>query len=289
MDIDYIQLTNYLFINKSNLIIMKTKLFTLSFVLIAFTSTLFSQTTRPVMSLTVNHLYVIQSAVDPNLVLTMEPGQAQLKMLPYVADNQWQQWEVYSKTYGTNIRNKYSGYCINDQGNLVPSEPIDGQYLTWQAWDLELSDDAQTVRFCHYLERWTWTGTYYTWAKGSFYTINPTTSKIDILKYDRCLVDGVRDYTGYNASNGLYFSFKVVDVNTLTTVISTQSDDKIRINVQNGLIVLNNISNQNIGIFNLDGKLIKKIKSSDSTVSIPTEKGVYIVKIDNKMHKVIVK
>ena len=86
----------------------------------------------------------------------------------------------------------------------------------------------------------------------------------------------------------MYFSFKVVDVNTLTTVIPTQPTDEVRINVQNGLIVLNNISSQNLVVYNINGKLIKKIKTLDSTISIPIEKGAYIVKIDNEMHKVIV-
>lgn len=275
---------------------MKKKIFTSSLALIAISFTLFSQTTRERLFLTKGHYYVFKSFYEPTKVMAIYDGDITAKMETYVPGKANQIWKIYdanrsSEKY-TNIVNAGTNLIFNDKGMIVQNgDTLNNNtgWLGWDAWDLERSDDKTSIRFCHFLERWEWSATYEPQYKGVFLTLNPgENDNVTPFLYPRALVSGVRDYTAYNAAEGLYFDFVPLEVSYTPSAVPNLLADNIDVSVRSGSIILSKVSGMNITIFSMDGRSIKQIKSANSVESIPVQKGVYIIKVNNGTQKVVV-
>jgi len=275
---------------------MKKKIFTSCLALIAISFALFSQTTRERLFLTKGHYYVFKSFYEPTKVMAIYDGDITAKMETYVPGNANQIWKIYdanrtSEKY-TNIVNAGTNLIFNDHGLIVQNGDTANNntgWLAWDGWDLEQSDDKSAVRFCHFLERWGWAATYEPQYKGIFLTLNPgENDKVTPFLYPRALVSGVRDYTAYNANEGLYFDFVPMEVSYTPSAVPNLLDSNIDISVRSGSIILNQVSGMNINVFSVDGRSIKQIKTANSVESIPVQKGVYVVKVNNGTQKVVV-
>jgi hypothetical protein len=246
-------------------------------------------TNRDRLFLEVGHNYVFKSVYDSTLVMSNENiNDVVFKMVPYIAGNQNQIWEVYNIQNGTekytNIRNKATGKTIDNNGNIVDAASLGAGAIPWQAWDFELSDDKKSVRLCHFLERWKWDVTFQTSFKGAFLTLNSSENNVTPFFYNRCNVNGVRDYSAYNYAEGHHFDFKPREIYNQNQV----SSNLHTIYTGFGSIVFENTTGQNIDIYSVDGRLIKQFTSTSSYQSASIKKGVYIVKFNNEIHKVIV-
>lgn len=275
---------------------MKRKIFTSCLALIAISFTLFSQTTRERLFLTQGHYYVFKSFYEPTKVMTLTDGAITATMENYVPGNINQIWKVYRLIPGTerytNLVNVGTNLTFSDKGTLIQNgDTINNNFgwTTWCSWDLERSDDKTSVRFCHFLERWGWAATYEPQYKGLFLTLNPgEDNKVTPFLYPRALVSGVRNYTAYNAAEGLYFDFVPLEVSYTPSAVPNLLADNIDVSVRLGSIILNKVSGMKITIFSMDGRSIKQIKTANATETIPVQKGVYIIKVNNGTQKIVV-
>ncbi|MBQ8760195.1 MAG: choice-of-anchor J domain-containing protein [Bacteroidales bacterium] len=146
---------------------------------------------------------------------------------------------------------------------------------------------------------------------------------IDDISYTRSdsstdlVVEGYNVYCNGNKINesivaGTDFSYEVEDADSYSynvTVIynegeslfsntATVGDDgiidmntsDIKIYGQDKYIKIENVAGRNVNVYALDGRLVYKMKSVDSSVSIPARSGVYIVEVDRSVvRKVVVR
>jgi hypothetical protein len=275
---------------------MKTKIFTALFALVAMSISVFSQTTRDRLFLQKGHYYIFKSVYQPQKVMTVHDGGTQAVMEQYVEGNPNQIWKVYdadrTEERYTNFVNVATNLAFDDHGRLVQNMDTikDGTgWEAWFGWDFELSDDRSAIRICHFLERWTWTATYQPEYKGVFLTLNPGEDDyVTPFLYARCVTPGIRDYSAYNAAEGQYFDFVIQEVNYYSTGVHNVWPDNVSIIVNSHSIVMKNVTGMKVNIYTVDGRLIKEIKTANNSETIPVSQGIYLVKVNNGVKKIIV-
>ncbi len=111
----------------------------------------------------------------------------------------------------TNIYNLGTNMTLNEHGTAVDAQvtapgscAVDG----WRGWYFMIDNNAN-ARMIHFVETWDYAATYTVAIKGCIMTPSDDKKTLEAVKYDRCKVDGVRDYTDYNALEGLYYDFKI--------------------------------------------------------------------------------
>ena len=168
-------------------------------------------------------------------------------------------------------------------GNTNPSTSNNA----WQGWDLQL-DATGGVRFCHFLERWGWPATF--GIDGAFLRVSDDKTTVVSVLYSKSLDGGAtRDYTAYNAKAGMYYDFMIkTPSDYVSTVVKTENAKNSSALGGQQTIILNNVSNTNINIYSVDGRLIKNVKPNAETMLVRISKGIYFVNIDNRTSKVVV-
>ena len=189
----------------------------------------------------------------------------------------------------TNLYNVGTGYTWSDKGTAVPAaKGQDGEWIreTWQAWDLELDEDGY-IRIVHFLERWGWAATYEPQYLGVIMMLSG--DELAPLLYSRVSSPGVRDHSEYESYADQFFDFKVKEIGVLTG-IKDANVDKIVATGGVGTIDLNNLNEgSSIIVCSIDGKQVKSLKATAGDCHFNMAEGLYIVNVDGKSFKVIVR
>lgn len=89
--------------------------------------------------------------------------------------------------------------------------------------------------------------------------------------------------SAYQAANQWKDFFFIGDLEA-ASVGSTLADNGVNVYTENGNIVVNGADNANIEVYNMNGQCV--YNGTETTIPVAT-KGMYIVKVNNTTHKVI--
>ena len=105
----------------------------------------------------------------------------------------------------------------------------------------------------------------------------------------------ITDVTGELDEDGLwtakaFFPFQVKVTWTKEAGLSDIDTDKIRCYTLNSSIRIDGLSTgENVSIYHVNGALVNRVKANESTLTIPVQAGIYVVRIDDTARKVVVK
>lgn len=163
--------------------------------------------------------YVICLKDDETKVVTHHNGGSQFVIETYNGSNdqKFMKGNYFGYSGGdthleyTNIYNLGTQMTINEKGSIVNADvsaPGSCAADGWRGWYFIIDSNANT-RIVHFLETWDYTATYTTAIKGCI--LRPSDDKRTIVPvfYNRCKVDGVRDYANYEALEGQYYDFRI--------------------------------------------------------------------------------
>ena len=268
------------------------KIITSVIALLALTGAMFAQTGERLI-LEKGKTYTFCVRGEENLVLAHYGEEPAFIVEPYEEGNPNQLMAVayyVDDTEGyTNLYNVGTGYTWSDKGTAVPAaKGQDGEWIreTWQAWDLELDEDGY-IRIVHFLERWGWAATYEPQYLGVIMMLSG--DELAPLLYSRVSSPGVRDHSEYESYADQFFDFKVKEIGVLTG-IKDANVDKIVATGGVGTIYLNNLNEgSSIIVCSIDGKQVKSLKATAGDCHFNMAEGLYIVNVDGKSFKVIVR
>ena len=231
--------------------------------------------------------YIICLKENVNKVVAFNATGQKATIEDYVSGKTNQQFTLQSWSNNTedfvNFKDMANTLSWENSGNTGPSTTNNA----WQGWDLQLNATGG-VRFCHFLERWGWAATY--GIDGAFLRVSDDKTTVVSVPYNKSLAAGTtRDYTAYNAKAGMYYDFMIkTPADYVSTVVKTENVKNSSAFGGQQTIVFNNVSNTNINIYSVDGRLIKNVKPNAETMQVRISKGIYLVNIDNRTSKVVV-
>lgn len=163
--------------------------------------------------------YVICLKSDETKVVTHRNGGSQFVIETYSGSNdqKFMKGNYFGYSGGdthleyTNIYNIGTGMTVNEKGSIVNADanaPGNCAADGWRGWYF-IIDEHANARMIHFLETWDYSATYTVAIKGCI--LRPSDDKRTIVPvfYDRCKVDGVRDFSDYNALEGQYYDFRI--------------------------------------------------------------------------------
>lgn len=260
---------------------------------LALTANVFAQTgERFLPELGKNYAFCVRG--EENLVLAHYGEEQAFVVEPYQEGNQNQLMALACRDMAEegylNLYNVASGYTWNDKGVAVPATNKNdaGEWIldTWISWDLELDEEGY-VRIVHFLERWGWSATYEPQYMGVIMMLSG--DELAPLMYSRSPASGVRDHTEYESYAGQFFDFKIKEIGASSGL--NQSDvEKVTIAGGVGSMSLNNLNEgASVVVCSVDGKQMKSLKAETSNLNLDIASGMYLVKVDNKSFKVVVR
>ncbi len=169
--------------------------------------------------------YVICLKNDKTKVVAHHDGAQQFVIESYTgSDDQMFMKGAYFGYGDNNVQLEYynfynlgTHYTLNEKGIVADAQVTDVGVCAndgWRGWYFPV-DDEGNVRMVHFLETWDYAATYTVDIKGCLMKVSDDKQKLEPLFYDRCKVDGVRDYSDFEALNDQYYDFKIVNVKDL--------------------------------------------------------------------------
>lgn len=84
-------------------------------------------------------------------------------------------------------------------------------------------------------------------------------------------------------------SFRSNTVRLGTSAVDELNRNDIRVYGMNGCIMAEGVTGRKISVYGIDGRMLFYIESESDTEKIPMERGVYLVKVDNRTIRVQVR
>ena len=106
------------------------------------------------------------------------------------------------------------------------------------------------------------------------------------------------NYTSETPASELSFNVTVVydegeslmsNTKTFTSGVTDVKSLGVKVYGVDGAIKVENVKDHSVSIYTTDGKLLRNLKATDSSITVPTSRGVYVVKVDKASTKVQVK
>ena len=88
----------------------------------------------------------------------------------------------------------------------------------------------------------------------------------------------------------VFFPFRINVAWDDTSGLANIDNSKIRCFALNNSIQINGLSTgENVSVYHINGALVSRVKANESTLNIPVQAGIYVVRIDDAARKVVVK